>query len=351
MAKSTQSNPEPEKIPASVNPHLRKRRRPTHSAAYYLEGIRAGDRVILSQAITLVESKKKTDQELAREIVEGCLAASGASFRLGITGVPGVGKSTFIEAFGLQLVEAGHKIAVLAVDPTSQLSRGSILGDKTRMGQLSVHPDVFIRPSPAGGSLGGVAAKTRELILLCEAAGYDFILVETVGVGQSEIAVYQLTDFFLLLLLPGAGDELQGIKRGVVEMADLIAVNKADDDRKIAAQQARAAYQRALHLFPPKASQWTAKAVTCSALHGEGLEKTLEEIQAFREATTANGHFERNRQEQAIHWFEQQLRDQILQAFFAGEGRQEKVRELEAALRAGTISPQAAVNAMLGKPK
>ncbi len=343
MAKKTSENPEPDHIPASVNPHLRKRKRRSHSLDYYLEGIKQGDRVILSQAITLVESTKSGDRQLAAQIVEGCLAASGNSFRLGITGVPGVGKSTFIEAFGAHLLNAGHKVAVLAVDPSSQLSRGSILGDKTRMGQLSVHPDVFIRPSPAGGSLGGVASKTRELILLCEAAGYDFILVETVGVGQSEVAVYNLTDFFLLLLLPGAGDELQGIKRGVVEMADLIAVNKADEDRKLPAQQARAAYQRALHLFPPKASQWTAKAVTCSAIQGDGLPDILREIEAFREQTAENGFFTRNRQEQAVHWFEQQLQSSIVEAFFAENGRQDRLEAIKEALRAGTISPQAAV--------
>ena len=344
VAKKSTEKPEPDQIPASVNPHLRKRQRQQHDTAYYLDGIQRGDRVILSQAITLVESTRAADRQQAREIVEGCLANSGKSFRLGITGVPGVGKSTFIEAFGKLLLEAGHKVAVLAVDPSSQISRGSILGDKTRMGELAVHPDVFIRPSPARTSLGGVASKTRELILLCEAAGYDFILVETVGVGQSEVAVYQLTDFFLLLLLPGAGDELQGIKRGVVEMADLIAVNKADEDRKLAAQQARSAYQRALHLFPPKTSNWTAQAVTCSALESSGLHDILTQIEAFRELTTTNGHFLRNRQEQALHWFEQQLQQRILEDFFTG--RKDQLQELKTAVQAGTMSPQAAVDAL-----
>lgn len=346
MAKKTRANPEPDQIPASVNPRLRKRKRQRHTTDYYLDGIRRGDRVILSQAITLVESKQAADRQQARAIVEGCLPDSGQSFRLGITGVPGVGKSTFIEAFGMQLIEAGHKVAVLAVDPSSQLSRGSILGDKTRMGQLSVHPDVFIRPSPASGSLGGVAAKTRELILLCEAAGYDFILVETVGVGQSEVAVYKLTDFFLLLLLPGAGDELQGIKRGVVEMADLVAVNKADEDRKLPAQQARAAYQRALHLFPPKSSGWTAQAVTCSALQGGGLTDILKQIRDFQEHTTTNGYFLRNRQAQAVHWFEQQLQQRILEHFLSGTDRQNQLEQLRTALKEGTISPQAAVDSL-----
>lgn len=310
---------------------------------YYLEGILAGDRVILSQAITLVESTRTADQQKARAIVEGCLPHSGRSFRLGITGVPGVGKSTFIETFGLTLLAEDKKVAVLAVDPTSQLSSGSILGDKTRMANLSLQQNVFIRPSPAGESLGGVAAKTRELILLCEAAGYDFIIIETVGVGQSEVAVYNLTDFFLLLLLPGAGDELQGIKRGVVEMADLIAVNKADDEGRIPAQQARAAYQRALHLFPPKESAWTAKAQTCSALSGAGMKAIQQELDAYQELTRNNGYFTKNRQEQAIHWFQQQLRQRILSGFLAPPERQEQIAALETAIRKQQISPQAAV--------
>ncbi|MEL7421445.1 MAG: methylmalonyl Co-A mutase-associated GTPase MeaB [Bacteroidota bacterium] len=347
MAKKTSAKPEPDQIPASVNPHLRKRRRQQYPASYYLEGIQTGDRVILGQAITLVESTKPADRKLARTIVEGCLGKSGHSFRLGITGVPGVGKSTFIESFGKILLEVGHKVAVLAVDPSSQISHGSILGDKTRMGELSVHPDVFIRPSPASGSLGGVAAKTRELILLCEAAGYDFILVETVGVGQSEVAVYQLTDFFLLLLLPGAGDELQGIKRGVVEMADLIAVNKADDDRKLLAQKARAAYQQALHLFPPKPSKWTAQALTCSAVEKTGLSEILDQIEAFRQQAGDNGYFQSNRQQQALHWFEQQLQQWILEDFFTG--RKDQLEQLKAAVQAGTLSPQAAVDQLFSE--
>jgi LAO/AO transport system kinase len=215
------------------------------------------------------------------------------------------------------------------------------------MGQLSVHPHVFIRPSPAGASLGGVAAKTRELILLCEAAGYDFIIVETVGVGQSEVAVHQLTDFFLLLLLPGGGDELQGIKRGVVEMADLIAVNKADDDRKLAAQRARAAYQQALHLFPAKPSHWTANALTCSAITGDGIPDILQQIQQFEALTRANGHWAHNRQAQAIHWFRESLHRQILDQFLTHPQRAQRIRELEAAIAAGELSPQTAVGIVL----
>ncbi|MEM1215862.1 MAG: methylmalonyl Co-A mutase-associated GTPase MeaB [Bacteroidota bacterium] len=337
-----------QEVPAgSVNPNLRPRRRRERPASYYVDGIRAGDRVVLSQAITLVESTRLDDQRKARAIVEACLAHSGPSFRLGITGVPGVGKSTFIEAFGQQLVDAGHRLAVLTVDPSSQLSRGSILGDKTRMERLAIRPEVYIRPSPAGTSLGGVAAKTRELILLCEAAGYDFILVETVGVGQSETAVYQLTDLFLLLLLPGAGDELQGIKRGVVEMADLIAVNKADEDRLTAAKHARTAYQRALHLFPPKTNGWTAKALTCSARNGDGLDRLLRAIQAFQTHVIDNGSFQTNRQQQALFWFEDRLQQGILRQFLASPERQAQVVVLRQAIKAGTMSPQAAVAELL----
>ena len=315
MSKKYSSKPEPDKIPASVNPHLATRKRAGFSTEEYLTGILAQNRVLLSRAITLVESKLVADRKQARSIVEGCLPHSGRSFRLGITGVPGVGKSTFIESLGIQLIEQGHRVAVLTVDPSSQLSRGSILGDKTRMQQLSTHPKAFIRPSPAGQSLGGVAAKTRELILLCEAAGFDFIIVETVGVGQSEVAVHALTDFFLLLLLPGGGDELQGIKRGIVEMADMIAVNKADGDQKMAARKAKVAYQRALHLFPAKPSNWVANAMTCSALEGEGISTVIENIHQYQELITENGYFNQHRQEQAIHWFRQRFKRRFIGSF------------------------------------
>ncbi|MEL7220914.1 MAG: methylmalonyl Co-A mutase-associated GTPase MeaB [Bacteroidota bacterium] len=347
MAKHIHEKAEPDHIPASVNPHLKARKRKERSASYYIDGILSGDRVILSQAITLIESNRKQDQLKARSIVEACLPHSGRSFRLGITGVPGVGKSTFIETFGLQLLQKEHQLAVLTIDPSSQLTKGSILGDKTRMAQLSTHDKVFIRPSPAGDSLGGVAAKTREAVLLCEAAGYDFILIETVGVGQSEVAVYQLTDFFLLLLLPGAGDELQGIKRGVVEMADMIAVNKADHDRVLSAQKARAAYQRALHLYPPKSSGWTAQALTCSALQNEGISEIIDQLGLFLQRTKGNGHFLKNRQDQAVHWFRQQLQQRILDNFLSSDTQQKQLKKLEAAIIAGEVSPQAGVERFL----
>ncbi len=347
MPKHHSSKPEPDRIPQSVNPRLRRKERPDHPISYYQEGILAGNRVILSQAITLVESTRPADRLKAREVVEGILPSTGRSFRLGITGVPGVGKSTFIENFGLQLIERGHRLAVLTVDPSSQVSRGSILGDKTRMAQLAIHPDVYIRPSAAGQSLGGVAAKTRELILLCEAAGYDFIIVETVGVGQSEVAVHALTDFFLLLLLPGGGDELQGIKRGVVEMADMIAVNKADEDRLEQARQTRAAYSRALHLFPPKRSNWVAKAVTCSALEGEGLASIIDHIQRYEELVRASQYFDRHRQQQALHWLHEILRENLLQGFYRQPAVADALTEIEKAVAEGRQTPLAAAELLL----
>ena len=244
MSQSVIKNPFQSVI--SINPNLNLQRRRTPSVSEYVEGILQGNRVVLSQAITLIESTKVEHQNTAQQIIEQCLPHAGKSVRIGITGTPGVGKSTFIEAFGTQITdlsqenrEGGHRVAVLAIDPSSQMSRGSILGDKTRMFHLSTNEKAFIRPSPAGDSLGGVARKTRESIVLCEAAGFDVIIVETVGVGQSETAVHSMTDFFLLLLLPGAGDELQGIKRGIVEMADLVAVNKADGEREKSARQAQ----------------------------------------------------------------------------------------------------------------
>jgi LAO/AO transport system kinase len=305
-----------EGVGGSLNPALRRRKRKFLPAQDYIEGIRSGHRVLLSQAITLVESSRDQHRQLAREIVEGCLPFSGKSIRIGITGPPGVGKSTFIEALGSLLIEAGHRPAVLAIDPSSQVSHGSILGDKTRMERLSEREEAFIRPSPAGDSLGGVAHKTRETILLCEAAGFDVILVETVGVGQSEVAVHSMVDFFLLLILPGSGDELQGIKRGIVEMADLIAVNKADGERLTLAKQARQDYKNALHLFPPKASGWTAKAVTCSAEEHNGIQEVWQTIQDYQHQTRSSGYLLKNRKDQARYWFEERIRQQLGQLFY-----------------------------------
>lgn len=285
--------------------------------------------MLLGQAITLVESHKPDHSERAREVVEACLPYSGRSIRLGITGSPGVGKSTFIEALGMYLIEKGHKVAVLAIDPSSKQSKGSILGDKTRMTRLSADPNAFIRPSPAGESLGGVARKTRETILLCEAAGYDVVIVETVGVGQSETAVHSMVDFFLLLLLPGAGDELQGIKRGIVEMADLLAVNKADGDRVSLAKEAQRSYRNALHLFPSKESGWNPPVCLCAALQSEGIPEIWEEVQKFQATTTQSGYFQQHRQEQAKYWLLEFIQEKLAQLFFENPAVKEQWTEVE----------------------
>jgi LAO/AO transport system kinase len=303
--------------PASLNPDwIPKTRRKLSQADEYITGILSGDRVLLSQAITLIESKQAKYQALAHEIIEACLPHSGNSIRIGITGVPGVGKSTFIEALGQNLSTNGRKLAVLAIDPSSQISKGSILGDKTRMAKLAVDPNVYIRPSAAGESLGGVARKTRETLILCEAAGFDTLIIETVGVGQSEVAVHSMVDFFLLLLLPGAGDELQGIKRGIVEMADLVAVNKADGDNRAKAQRAAADYRNALHLFPPKSSNWTVPVLTCSALSGMGVAEIWELIQGFRNFTEENGFFQHQRQSQSRYWLHETIQQSLREQFY-----------------------------------
>lgn len=296
---------------------LQSRRKASLSADHFVEGILSGDRTVLSQAITLVESSLPHHYEKAQEIIEKCTPYSAKSFRIGITGVPGVGKSTFIEAFGMHLISHGHKTAVLAVDPSSEISKGSILGDKTRMETLSGHPDAFIRPSPSAGSLGGVARKTREIIILCEAAGFDRILVETVGVGQSETTVHSMVDFFLLLMLSGAGDELQGIKRGIMEMCDGMVINKADGDNLINAQKARVQYQNALHLFPPTPSGWTPKVEICSSLMKTGIDTIEEMIMDYSGLVKSNGFFEKKRQsQQKYHMYEtiqQKLSDNFYQ--------------------------------------
>ena len=277
----------------------------------YVNGILRGDRVVLGQAITLIESKHPDHQSKAQSIIEACLPYSGKSFRIGITGTPGVGKSSFIEALGLYLVKQQKKIAVLAIDPTSQKSHGSILGDKTRMQDLSVHSNAFIRPSPAGDSLGGVARKTRETMILCEAAGYEKIIVETVGVGQSETAVHSMVDFFLLLLLPGAGDELQGIKRGIVEMSDLITINKADGDRTITAKQSQKAYKNALHLLPATDSGWIPPVMTSSALEKKGIEEIWQTCMDYRTMVQKNDFFQEKRKKQARYWLHERIQNDL----------------------------------------
>jgi LAO/AO transport system kinase len=266
-------------------------------------GIRGRDRAVLGRALTLIESNRPDHRRQAQELLTEILPGSGGAYRIGITGVPGVGKSTFIEAFGLRLIEVGYRVAVLAVDPSSSVSKGSILGDKTRMEQLSRSDDAFVRPSPSGGSLGGVARKTRESILICEAAGFDMVLVETVGVGQSEITVADMVDFFLVLQLAGAGDELQGIKRGILELADLIAINKADGENRAAAERARAEFSSALQILRPAAEdQWTPKVVTSSAVTGDGLDEIHEIIIEHHTLMKGNGQLDATRRGQALHW-------------------------------------------------
>lgn len=275
-----------------------------------------GDRVALSQGITLIESKSAAHQSQARAIIEQCIGVQRKTIRIGITGVPGAGKSTFIESFGNFLIRQGHQVAVLAVDPSSGVSGGSILGDKTRMQQLVQEDHAFIRPSPAGDSLGGVARKTREAIILCEAAGYDVVIIETVGVGQSETAVHSMVDFFLLLKLAGAGDELQGIKRGIMEMADAIVINKADGNNLRNAQKARTEFKRALQLFPPKENNWTPEVLTASALQHEGIEDVWNLIGKYISDTRDNGWFTRKRLQQNKHWLLQTIDEQLKLRFY-----------------------------------
>ncbi len=302
----------------SINPGLRARHRSTAwTAAKYVDGIRAGDRVVLSRAITLIESTHPRHQDKAQEVINACLPHAGDSKRIAITGVPGVGKSTFIEALGMRLVKDDERLAVLTVDPSSERSRGSILGDKTRMGSLANHPNAFIRPSPTAGSLGGVARKTRETIVLCEAAGFNTIFVETVGVGQSEVTVHSMVDVFLLLALAGAGDELQGIKRGIMEMADLIAVTKADGGNERAAEQARQEFQRALKLFPPTDSGWQPRVLTCSAVTGSGIEDVWDGVCDYLEHVRADGYFEKRRRRQSRYWMHQTIEQRLRHEFFS----------------------------------
>ena len=321
----------------------------TKDFSYYSDGITSGSTVALSQAITLIESAKKEHQQLAQQIVNFCLPHSGNSVRVGITGVPGVGKSTFIEAFGTFLTSIGKKVAVLAIDPTSQQSRGSILGDKTRMDKLAVNPNAYIRPSASGKTLGGVGQKTHETILLCEAAGFDVILVETVGVGQSETEVYSMTDFFLLLMIAGAGDELQGIKRGIMEMADTILINKAEGDNLNKAKQASREYANALHLFPAKESDWIPKVELCSAIEETGIEEAWKIIESYVVKTQTTGYFEENRKRQTKDWFYKFLNHQILASFYEGNGISDHLKQLEQQVLNGELSPFEASRIVLGK--
>ena len=302
---------------------------------------------MLSKSITLVESALEKHQELAHEIIDACLPHSGNSLRIGITGVPGVGKSTFIETFGTHLLSQGKRVAVLAVDPSSEQSKGSILGDKTRMNELARDPHAFVRPSPAAGSLGGVARKTRESIILCEAAGYDTIIIETVGVGQSETAVHSMVDFFLLLMLAGAGDELQGIKRGIIEMADALVINKADGKNEAAAQAAKAAYRRALHLFPPRPDGWIPQVTSCSAQFGKGIDTVQELIENHAQQLKDNGFFETNRKKQAKYWMHETIQESLYQHFYNDPEVASQLKILEEQVINARISPFKAAQALI----
>ncbi len=334
----------------SINPgglEQFKNRRKSLSLEDYVEGIKSGNRTILSRAITLIESTKASHRELAQDIIEQCLPDTGNSIRIGITGVPGVGKSTFIESLGNYIIGKGHKLAVLAIDPSSTRTKGSILGDKTRMETLSTNDQAFIRPSPTGGSLGGVARKTRETIYLCEAAGYNTIFIETVGVGQSETEVHSMVDFFLLLMLAGAGDELQGIKRGIMEMADLIAINKTDDTNSKTVQQAVREYKNALHLYPEAESEWSPKVTTCSALTKDGIDKIWELIQDYISLTKENGHFDAKRNGQAKQWMYDTISNQLTDHFYDNPDVKEKREEIEQKVLKGELSSFKAARKLL----
>lgn len=295
---------------------IRSFRKNKFSEKELLKDLLQGNKTALGRGITLIESNQKSHQKQAEYLIEGALPHAHRSIRIGITGVPGVGKSTFIESFGSYLIGQGKKVAVLAVDPSSSVSHGSILGDKTRMENLVTRPEAFIRPSPSGDSLGGVARKTRESILLCEAAGFEIILIETVGVGQSETTVHSMTDFFLLLKLAGAGDELQGIKRGIVEMADAIVINKADGDNQKPAREASLEFKRALQLYPAKESEWKPRVKLCSALHNEGIAEVWEMISEFKSSVDNTGYFQQNRLEQNKFWLYQTINDYLKSRFY-----------------------------------
>ncbi|MCB0437233.1 MAG: methylmalonyl Co-A mutase-associated GTPase MeaB [Mangrovimonas sp.] len=309
------------------------------TAKAYVDGVLSGDRVILSRAITVVESNLESDKVLAKTIIQEILPHSGNSIRIGITGVPGVGKSTFIEAFGKYLIKLGHKVAILSIDPSSQRSKGSILGDKTRMEQLSGMEEAYIRPSASGETLGGVANKTGESMLLCEAAGYDVILIETVGVGQSETAVHGMTDFFLLLMLAGAGDELQGIKKGIMEMADMVVINKADADNVQKSERARVQYQNALHLFPLAESGWSPVVTKASSVENTGIERVWEEIMKYKELVTTNGYFENNRNHQKIKWLYNNINDELKRLFYNSKDVESKLSLLKEDIISSKVSP------------
>ena len=334
--------------PPVINPYLTKlRRKPLPSVGEIVEGILKGNVTMLSRAVTLVESINPDHYAKAQEVIEKCLPHSGHSRRIGITGVPGAGKSTSIDAFGLHVLKDGGKLAVLAVDPSSERTNGSILGDKTRMEKLSTHPGAFIRPSPSAGSLGGVARKTRETVVLCEAAGYNNIFIETVGVGQSETAVHSMVDFFLLIQLAGTGDELQGIKRGIMEMADGIVINKADGDNLQRAQLAQAQFRSALHLFPPTASGWKPEVLTHSGYYEIGIPEVWDMVNRYFDFVTDNGYFTRRRRQQAKYWMRETIDEKLRAHFYHNPEISALLKSLETEVLENRQSSFTAANSVL----
>lgn len=313
----------------------------------YVQGILAGNRMVLGRAITLIESQLPTDQSLREEVISQILPHTGRAIRIGITGVPGVGKSSFIEKLGLYLVDHDRQVAVLAIDPSSQRTKGSILGDKTRMEQLAHHPKAFVRPSPTGSTLGGVAQRTRETMYLCEAAGFDTILIETVGVGQSETSVRDMVDFFLLLLLPNAGDELQGIKKGIMEMADALVIHKADQANQTHVIHAQLDYQNALHLFPLRENQWTPPVLPCSSLENTGHPEIWETIQQYAQQTKASGWWEENRKFQKTTWVHHYLQEYLLQQFLQQPGMTERLAQVKADVLADRLTAPQAIQQLI----
>jgi LAO/AO transport system kinase len=316
----------------------------TPDLANLARGVRAGERAVIARAITLVESRRTDHQKAARRLVQDLLPATGKAVRVGITGVPGVGKSTTVDALGTFLTGKGHKVAVLAVDPSSARSGGSILADKTRMARLGNDLNAFVRPSPSSGTLGGVAAKTRESMLICEAAGYDVVLVETIGTGQSETMVADMTDFFLVLMLPGAGDELQGLKKGVVEVADMIAINKADGDNLKRAKAAAAEYRAALHILSPRSTTWSPPVVTYSALTGNGIAELWTTVLDHRARMSASGELDARRREQQVKWMWAMLEDRVFARLRSDSSLKAKLPRIEAAVAEGRMSPAMAVD-------
>lgn len=332
----------------SVNPYrIKNAKRPQLSADDFVAGIRQGNIAILSQAVTLVESSLPQHQLIAQEVIAKCLPYAGNAMRIGITGVPGAGKSTFIEALGMHLMRNGRKLAVLTIDPSSERSKGSILGDKTRMEELSVAKNAFIRPSPSAGSLGGVARKTRESIVLCEAAGFDTIFVETVGVGQSETAVHSMVDFFLLIQLAGTGDELQGIKRGIMEMADAIAINKCDGSNVDKARVAKTLFQNALHLFPPHESGWIPEVKTCSAIENMGIADIWEMVERYERHAKTKGFFEFKRSNQAKYWMYETINEHIKNSFYQNENIKQMLHTAEQQILDNKVSSFIAAKQLL----